>query len=211
MGDAAVAGVSAAGNVMFIILALTQVLGVGTVALISHAVGRKDQQDANLVFNQSLLIAALCGVFALVAGYTLTEPYLRSVAADEATVAQGRDYLYWFLPGMALQFAMVAMSSALRGTGIVKPAHDRAGADGAAEHRARAGADRGLGYRLRDGRGRRGSGELHRHRSAAWCCCGSISAGWKNTCRSIPSNGSRASRSGSACSPSACRRAASSR
>jgi putative MATE family efflux protein len=121
LGDAAVAGVSAAGNVMFIILALTQVLGVGTVALISHAVGRKDQQDANLVFNQSLLIAALCGVFALVAGYTLTVPYLRSVAADEATIVQGRDYLYWFLPGMALQFAMVAMGSALRGTGIVKP------------------------------------------------------------------------------------------
>jgi putative MATE family efflux protein len=121
LGDAAVAGVSAAGNVMFIILALTQVLGVGTVALISHAVGRKDQQDANLVFNQSLLIAALSGVLALVAGYTLTVPYLRSIAADEATITQGRDYLYWFLPGMALQFAMVAMGSALRGTGIVKP------------------------------------------------------------------------------------------
>jgi putative MATE family efflux protein len=121
LGDAAVAGVSAAGNIMFIILALTQVLGVGTVALISHAVGRKDQQDANLVFNQSLLIAALCGVFALVAGYTLTVPYLRSVAADEATVMQGRDYLFWFLPGMALQFALIAMGSALRGTGIVKP------------------------------------------------------------------------------------------
>jgi putative MATE family efflux protein len=30
-------------------------------------------------------------------------------------------YLYWFLPGMALQFALVAMGSALRGTGIVKP------------------------------------------------------------------------------------------
>jgi Na+-driven multidrug efflux pump len=93
LGDAAVAGVSAAGNVMFIILALTQVLGVGTVALISHAVGRKDQQDANIVFNQSLLIAAICGVFALVAGYTLSVPYLRSVAADEATIMQGRDYL----------------------------------------------------------------------------------------------------------------------
>lgn len=122
LGDAAVAGVSAAGNVMFIILALTQVLGVGTVALISHAVGRKDQPDANLVFNQSLLLAAMCGVFALVAGYTLTEAYLRSVAADEATVARGREYLFWFLPGMAMQFALVAMSSALRGTGIVKPA-----------------------------------------------------------------------------------------
>ena len=86
LGDAAVAGVSAAGNVMFILMALTQVLGVGTMALISHAVGRKDQQDANLVFNQSLLIAAVCGVVSLVAGYLMTEPYLRSVAADEETV-----------------------------------------------------------------------------------------------------------------------------
>src|SRR5688500_12544151 len=86
LGDAAVAGVSAAGNVMFLIMALTQVLGVGTVALISHAVGRKDQQDANLIFNQSLLIAAVCGVFAITVGYLMTEPYLRSVAADEETV-----------------------------------------------------------------------------------------------------------------------------
>ncbi|HEY2678426.1 MAG TPA: MATE family efflux transporter, partial [Steroidobacteraceae bacterium] len=34
LGPAAIAGVGAAGNVMFIVFALTQVLGVGTVALI---------------------------------------------------------------------------------------------------------------------------------------------------------------------------------
>lgn len=49
LGDIALAGVSAAGNTMFMIMALTQILGVGTVALISHAVGRKDQPDANLL------------------------------------------------------------------------------------------------------------------------------------------------------------------
>jgi len=121
LGDAAVAGVSTAGNAMFIIMAMTQVLGVGTVALIAHAVGRKDQADANLIFNQSLLIAVLCGVLTLVVGYTGSLAYVRSIAADEATVNAGVTYLYWFLPGMALQFAMVAMGSALRGTGIVQP------------------------------------------------------------------------------------------
>ena len=30
-------------------------------------------------------------------------------------------YLRWFAPGLALQFALVAMGSALRGTGVVKP------------------------------------------------------------------------------------------
>lgn len=121
LGDVAIAGVSAAGNATFVIFALTQVLGVGTVALISHAAGRKDRPDANKVFNQSLMLSAFCGAFVLFAGYWLTSIYMRSVAADAATVAAGKTYLLWFMPGLALQFAMVAMGSALRGTGIVKP------------------------------------------------------------------------------------------
>ena len=68
LGDAALAGVGAAGNVMMIVIALTQVLGVGTVALIAQAVGRRDATDANHVFNQSLSIAALLGVITLVGG-----------------------------------------------------------------------------------------------------------------------------------------------
>src|SRR5580692_2952963 len=69
LGDAALAGVGAAGNVTFLVIALTQVLGVGTVALISHAVGRKDQADATLVFNQSLVMSATCALITLVGGY----------------------------------------------------------------------------------------------------------------------------------------------
>jgi putative MATE family efflux protein len=121
LGDIALAGVSAAGNSMFLIIALTQILGVGTVALIAHAVGRKDRDDANLVFNQSLLLATILGIATLVAGYLESDRYLHTIAADAATVEAGLTYLYWFLPGMALQFALVAMGSALRGTGIVKP------------------------------------------------------------------------------------------
>ena len=121
LGSAAIAGVSAAGNAMFLIFSLTQMLGVGIVALISHAVGRKDQPDANLVFNQSIVLSALCALLTLALGYGLTELYMGKLGADAATTANGTNYLYWFLPGLALQFAMVAMGSALRGTGIVKP------------------------------------------------------------------------------------------
>jgi putative MATE family efflux protein len=121
LGDAALAGVSAAGNVMFIIIGLTQVLGVGTVALIAHAVGRKDQPDANLIFNQSLVLSALCAAASFIGGYTLAGPYMRAVGADAASIEAGITYLYWFIPCMALQFALVAMGSALRGTGIVQP------------------------------------------------------------------------------------------
>jgi putative MATE family efflux protein len=121
LGDAAIAGVGAAGNVMFVVFAVTQVLGVGTVTLISHAAGRKDQADANLVFNQSLALAACCAVITMSLGFFAGPYYVSTLGASPATVAAGIQYLHWFLPSLALQFAVVSMGSALRGTGIVQP------------------------------------------------------------------------------------------
>jgi len=122
LGDASIAGVSSAGNFTLAVMALTQVVGVGTVALIAHAAGAKDQKTANLVFNQSLLLAGSLGAVALIGGYLLVGPYTHLMAADSATAAAGAAYLHAYIPGLALQFSMVALGAALRGTGIVKPA-----------------------------------------------------------------------------------------
>jgi putative MATE family efflux protein len=122
LGDASVAGVGAAGTLLFMIMALTQVLGVSAVAMISQAVGRNDQEQANLVFNQSIVLSGICAVITLTFGYLFAETYLSSIAADEDSLREAVTFLYWFLPGMALQFAMMAMASSLRATGIVKPA-----------------------------------------------------------------------------------------
>jgi putative MATE family efflux protein len=121
LGDAAIAGVAAAGNLVFLLNGVLQVLGVGTVSLIAHAVGRKDQVDANLVFNQALGLAAACGLLTWVAGSVFAGLYMRMVAADQATVAAGTTYLFWFMPALALQFASRVMGAALSGTGIVRP------------------------------------------------------------------------------------------
>ncbi|HEV7432452.1 MAG TPA: MATE family efflux transporter [Steroidobacteraceae bacterium] len=122
LGGAAIAGVGSAGNLTFLVMALTQVLGVGTVALIAQAVGRKDQPRANLVFNQSSVLAMAALVACLVLGYPFAAHFADALGSDAATRAAGATYLRWYLPGLALQFALVAMASALRGTGIVKPA-----------------------------------------------------------------------------------------
>ena len=122
LGAAAIAGVGAAGNFTFIVMAVTQVLGVGTVTLISHAAGRKDQADANLVFNQSLAMSGSCGLLILLLGYLAGPNFMGALGSDAATVVAGIRYLHWYLPSLGLQFAVVAMGSALRGTGIVRPA-----------------------------------------------------------------------------------------
>lgn len=121
LGDDAVAGVGAAGTLMFMIMAITQVLGVSAVALISQAVGSKQQDHANLVFNQSMLLAAVLGVLTLLGGWATADLYMRIIAADAGAHEQGTIFLIWFIPGMAMQFGLIGMGSALRATGIVKP------------------------------------------------------------------------------------------
>ncbi len=121
LGDDELAGVSTAGNIMFLFMALTQVLTVGTVSLISHASGRKDKAQAGLLFNQSLALSAVFLLITLIAGLLLAPVYMSLVTNDETTTHFGLIYLYWYVPGMALQFALVSMGGALRGTGIVKP------------------------------------------------------------------------------------------
>jgi putative MATE family efflux protein len=121
LGEAAIAGVSTAGTVTFVLMALTQMLGVGTVALVAQAVGRKDRTEANLIFNQSVVLSAVCGVLTLLAGLLFGGAYVLAMAADRAAASAGAAYLYAYTPGLALQFALVALGSALRGTGIVQP------------------------------------------------------------------------------------------
>ena len=121
LGDASIAGVGAAGTILFIVMALTQVLGVGAVSLISQAAGRKDRERANLVFNQSIVLTAIFACATLVAGYTIAASYVASITADAAARSEGLTFLRYFMPSLALQFALITMGSALRGTGIVKP------------------------------------------------------------------------------------------
>jgi len=121
LGDDAVAGVGAGGTLLFVIMALTQILGVSAVALISQAVGRRNQEEANEVFNQSLVISLVFAAFTLVGGYLMATAYMTSIASDQGAVDEGVTFLRWFLPGMALQFPLIAMASSLRATGLVKP------------------------------------------------------------------------------------------
>src|SRR6202020_2957596 len=89
LGEAAIAGVGAAGNAGFITNALTQVVSVGTLAAVSQAVGRKDRTEANLKFNQSLGLSIVSSACTFAVGIAVARPYMRAVAADAATVEAG--------------------------------------------------------------------------------------------------------------------------
>jgi putative MATE family efflux protein len=121
LGKTAVAAVSLSGNLMFLVLALTQMLGVGTTALIAHATGRKDRDAARLVFNQSQLLSLVVGAAVFVVMMALRGRFAGAQSADPETARLAGEYLAWFIPSLAAQFAMVATASALRGIGDFKP------------------------------------------------------------------------------------------
>ena len=152
-------------------LAITQMLGVGTTTLVSHAAGRKDQDRGDLPVQP--VAGAVDGRGAWSSSrwrcccVTSTPP--RSGADAKACSVATEQYLLWFIPAMALQFAMVAMGAALRGTGNFKPGMIVQTGTVDHQHRAGAGPDLRLGSVPGDGRQRRGGRHVRRRSSSAWC------------------------------------------
>src|SRR5215510_7321054 len=122
LGKEAIAAVGVAGNLMMIVLALTQALSVGTTTLIAQAVGRKDQAQAELAFNQSLVLSLLVGLLLGVTSFALRSQYATSLTADAVSARMAKEYLLWFIPALVLQFPLVSLGAALRATGVVKAA-----------------------------------------------------------------------------------------
>src|SRR5687767_5097735 len=106
LGTEAVAAVAISGNLMFLVLAATQMLGVGATTLVSHAAGQRDQARANVVFNQAQFLSIVAGIVFLIVALSQSGAYARLMSADEATTRQAVDYLRYMVPAMALQFAM---------------------------------------------------------------------------------------------------------
>jgi len=73
-----------------------------------------------MLFNQAQVLAIVTGVLFLVIGLVTRLPDARGMAADARTAELAAQYLAWFVPAMALQFGLVAMSAALRAIGNFK-------------------------------------------------------------------------------------------
>lgn len=121
LGAEAIAAVSAASNLMLLIMALTQMLNVGCVALISRYTGAREHQNANIVFQQAMLMGIALALLTLVLGFSLSGLYIQLLTTDPAVQQQAQQFLLAYLPGLALMFVSTAIAAALRAVGVVKP------------------------------------------------------------------------------------------
>ena len=121
LGPQAVAAVTVSSNLMFVSLAVSQMLGVGTGALIAQAVGAKNHEAAHHVFNQALAMSIVAMLVFAAPALAAERAFSSAFGADAETGRLTSEYLRWFVPGMALGFPVMVMSAALRGTGSMLP------------------------------------------------------------------------------------------
>jgi putative MATE family efflux protein len=121
LGKEAVAAVTLSSNLMFVSLAVTQMLSVGCVALVAKAAGQKQQAEVQRLFNQAQSLSTGAGVLFLIVGLALHRTYAEELAGDAVTAELAVAFLRCFIPALALQFTMVGLGSALRGIGDMKP------------------------------------------------------------------------------------------
>lgn len=122
IGPAAVASISLTNTLLIAVMALSQVLAVGTVACVAPAAGRQDRAEVRRLFNQSFSMGLLTGLVFLVGLSLWRVPFSEALAGDAETAALTADILYWYVPAMALMFPMMTLASALRGVGDVRSA-----------------------------------------------------------------------------------------
>ena len=121
LGKEAIAAVSLSSNLMFVVLAVSQTLSVGAVALVSQAFGRKDNAEVQRVFNQAQAQSVAAAVLFLMLGFAVRDGYADRLAGDAQTAQLAKQFLSWFLPSQALLFLVTGLGSALRGIGSMKP------------------------------------------------------------------------------------------
>lgn len=120
LGATAIAAVSLAGNFFYIILALGQVIGSGTVALVAHSFGAGLIDRANSVTRQSLALAFVIAFLIGTSGFLFSRQIMLFLGGRDAVLALSTGYLRIVSIGFFFQLLSFSINYAFRGVGDMK-------------------------------------------------------------------------------------------
>ncbi len=117
LGPDAVAAVSISGNAFFVILGLSFVLGIGGMALIAQAFGRRDYEEATRVYKQSIILAILVGIVSTLVGLSIARPYIAFFGGAGKSLEWGVEYFQVFSISFFFVLLLHVIGSCYRGMG----------------------------------------------------------------------------------------------
>jgi putative MATE family efflux protein len=117
LGPDAVVAVSISGNAFFVILGLSFILGIGGMALIAQAFGRRDYEEAAKVYKQSLMLTVFVGIAATVVGLSIARPYIDFFGGEGESLEWGVEYFQIFSISFFFVLQLHVIGSCYRGMG----------------------------------------------------------------------------------------------
>ena len=117
LGPTSLAAVAMASTVIMAFFPLLIGIGTGTIALISRAIGAKNQYAADNAATQSMIIALFTALILCIIGITFSEPLLRLLQAKGDVLEQGTLYLKILLLGGITTTLLFLGCAILQGAG----------------------------------------------------------------------------------------------
>ncbi len=117
LGPTSLAAVAMASTVIMAFFPLLIGIGTGTIALVSRAIGAKNQYAADNAATQSMIIALFTALILCIIGITFSEPLLRLLQAKGDVLEQGELYLKILLLGSITTTLLFLGSAILQGAG----------------------------------------------------------------------------------------------
>lgn len=125
LGTYAITAVGLVTQPRFIVFSAFMALGVGTTALVARAKGKGDQEEANKVLRQSLLMTVAIMLVVCVLMFAFAEPLIRWLASGaiaEDAIQGALDYYRIQIYGFPILGLTFIMNGALRGVGNTRAA-----------------------------------------------------------------------------------------
>ena len=116
--DAITAAASNLLALMSIIQAIGFTFGMGSGALISRLLGKRDREGADKVFSSSLFVSCLCGLLVLILGFAFFEPMLRLLGSKASDVLEySKQYAVYVLISAPIMCMSFVLNNVLRAEG----------------------------------------------------------------------------------------------
>lgn len=117
LGKQAAAAVASGSFIVWMVEALTGMIGIGAMAIIARSIGAGDREAAAVVSRQSLVLGVIFSVFTTIIGISASPAILRFMGNEPEVVRMGESFLQIIFSGIFTVYIFFILTNIYKGSG----------------------------------------------------------------------------------------------